>query len=354
MTTRSGKGRPTTMQPVQQTHTIGLDLGYRATKGVSDNGSITFPSVAGHSHEIKFKATEISAKYPGDQITDDQGEWFIGDLALKQVPQNELLMLQGRTANGDEFGMQFRRRMMFAALAKLFPYAHRDESAVEIAIATGLPVDHMQDAGVLKAALMGTYRIKANNADYVVHIGKVAVMPQPYGTIYGQMLMPDGTMNPHHTANRVGVLDIGGYTIDAALDDNGEYIDSESGSSESGVYTAQQRIAAVLEADFREKPSHEMIEKVLRTGKIKAFGEWHLYHEEVEDALKPLRDAAMSLISRLWKTGMGLDVIYVAGGGAELVYPLVKKAYRQAVLVENSQLSNARGYLSYARFQARQ
>ena len=328
--------------------TVGLDVGYRATKAVSDGGSICFPSVAGHSHEIKFKAAEISGKYPGDQLTDTHGDWFIGDLAIKQVPASELLQLQGRTGNGDEFGMQFRVRMMYAALAKLFPQNTRDEEAIHIRIATGLPVDHMQDAPALKAALGGIHRIKSNNADFTAYISDVAVMPQPYGTIYSQQFNPDGTLNEFHTANKVAVLDIGGYTIDAAVDDNGEYIDSESGSSESGVYTAQQRIAAVLEADFREKPTHKMIETVLRTGKLKAFGEEHDYSKESAEALKPLRDASLTLTSRLWKTGMGLDVIYVAGGGGPFGESVVKAAYRQAKLVTNSQMSNAIGYRSYA------
>lgn len=348
MSTRSNKGKQPT-QPIQQRphiQTVGLDVGYGFTKAMSDTAPVFFPSVAGHSHEIKFKANEISAKYPGDQLTDIHGEWFIGDLALKQVPHNELLQLQGRTGNGDEFGMQFRVRMMHAALAKLFPYT--DGDTIHIRLATGLPVDHMQDASTMKAALLGPHRIKTNNADFIANVVDVAVMPQPYGTIYSQMLKPDGTLNPYHTANRTAVLDVGRYTIDATLDDNGEYIDAESGSSESGVYTAQQRIAAVLEADFREKPSHEMVESVLRNGTIKAFGEDYDYQAEVKEALKPLRDATLALMSRLWKTGMGLDVIYVAGGGGPLVSEIVRKAYRQARLVENAQISNAVGYRSYA------
>lgn len=70
-------------------------------------------------------------------------------------------------------------------------------------------------------------------------------MPQPYGTIYSRTLTPAGDLNPAHTFMRTGVCDVGTYTVDVALDDDGEYIISESGSVESGVFTAQERIAEI-------------------------------------------------------------------------------------------------------------
>ncbi len=53
----------------------------------------------GHAHEIKFQQDTIQQKYPGGQITDTEGKWFVGDLATAQVPAGELLRLGGRTAN---------------------------------------------------------------------------------------------------------------------------------------------------------------------------------------------------------------------------------------------------------------
>jgi hypothetical protein len=41
-------------------------------------------------------------------------------------------------------------------------------------------------------------------------------------------------------------------------------------------------------------------------------------------------------------------VIYVAGGGAGLIFNDIKAVYRQAKLVSDFQLSNARGYANYA------
>jgi hypothetical protein len=62
--------------------TVGLDIGYGVVKAITDSTEITFPSVMGHAREIKFQQEDITARHPGDQIIDDEGEWFVGELAL--------------------------------------------------------------------------------------------------------------------------------------------------------------------------------------------------------------------------------------------------------------------------------
>jgi hypothetical protein len=146
---------------------------------------------------------------------------------------------------------------------------------------------------------------------------------------------------------------VGTYTVDITLDEDGEFKDAESGSVESGVYTAQERIAALLERDHRQKIPYSLVERVLRTGVFMANGHEVDYSAEVEEALDPLRSATINLISEKWKRGATVEVIYLSGGGAELVYEQVVEAYPQTVLVPNAQLANARGYLNYANFVVR-
>ncbi len=333
--------------------TIGLDIGYGAVKAVTPDQVLVFPSVCGHAREIKFRADELSTKYPGDQIQDDEGSWFVGDLALSQLPPGELLRLRGRTANEATIGNVFRLRLAKVALGKLLAGV-QDGMVLHIRLATGLPTDHMRDAADLKAALLGQHFIRSDTAEVVANIVEVMVMPQPYGSIYSQTLTVAGDSNPCHVYRRTGVCDVGTYTVDLALDDDGEYIDSDSGSVESGVYTAQERIAAALERDYRQKMPFKIIEEVLRTGCFRASGEVIDYHAEVHEALEPLRSATLGLMSEKWKTGTNVDVIYLSGGGAELVHEVVGAAYKQTQLVKQAQLANARGYLNYALYKSQQ
>lgn len=333
-------------------HTVGLDLGFGYTKGVSDSGTTIFPSVVSHSRDIKFMADEIASKHPGDQIVDEDGTWFVGELAFAQSLEGELITLRGRTVDEDSIGNVFRARLARAALGKLFPNITNGE-ALHIRLATGLPVDHMRDAGSLKSALIGQHIIQTDSTHFVANITDVMVMPQPYGTIYSRMLKPSGELDPCHTAIRTGVVDIGRYTIDVTLDDNGEYIEPESGSAEGGVYMALERIKGAVNRDYRFTPTDRQAEEILRTGCIKVSGETVNYQDVVSQSLEPVRDATMRLMNAKWGTAARVDAIYLSGGGAHLTHRAVKKAFKQTVLVDDSQFANAIGYRNYANFKAR-
>ena len=293
---------------------VGLDVGYGVVKAVTAERVITFPSVCGHARQIKFQADEIAERHPGDQIQDDQGTWFVGDLALTQLLPGELLRLRGRTADENTMGNVFRTRLAKAALGKLLP-GKTDGEVIHIRIATGLPVDHMGDAANLKAALMGQHWIQTDTTALIANVTEVMVMPQPYGTIYHQMLTETGQVNPTHTFMRTGVCDVGTFTVDLALDDDGEFVDSESGSVEGGVSAVHERISALLENEHRQKIPFKMIETVLRTHKFRARGEVLDYSAAVEEALESLRSATLNLISEKWKAGTTVDVVYLSGGG---------------------------------------
>jgi plasmid segregation protein ParM len=333
---------------VDQAITIGLDIGYGLVKAVTPYGAIEpFPSVYGLEREIKFRADEIARKYPGDQITDDEGSWWIGNLALSQLPQGELLRLRGRTADEESIGNAFRVRLAKVAIGKILA-GRKGEDVYQIRLATGLPVDHMRDAASLKKSLIGQHLIDTDSARIVADIVDVMVMPQPYGTIYSQMLTDSGDVDSSYVAGRTGVVDVGTYTIDLALDDNGEYIDAQSGSTETGVFTAQQRIEQLLERELREKPSYQDVESVLRTGRLKVRGNWRNYDSDVEEALEPLRRATLNLMNDKWRTGARVDRIPVAGGGASLTIEQIQAAYPHAELLDDPQGANARGYYNYA------
>ncbi len=335
------------------TVTMGLDIGYGVVKAVTADQMVMFPSVMGHAREIKFQQEDMARRHPGDQMTDEDGDWFVGDLALAQLPPGELLRLRGRTANESTMGNAFRLRLAKVAIGKVMQ-GMWNRDIVHIRIATGLPTDHMRDAAQLRASLIGQHLIKTDTAELIANVSEVMVMPQPYGTIYANTLTESGEINRQHTYRRTGVCDVGTYTVDLALDDEGEFVDAESGSVESGVYTAQERISAALERDYREKMPFKIVEEVLRTGIFHANGQPMDYSEIVEEALAPLRSATLNLMSEKWQRGTTVDVVYLSGGGAELVVGDVREAYPQTQLVQDAQLANARGYLNYARFIARQ
>lgn len=348
MTSRTKNVAPVANEEVITMSSVGLDIGFGMVKAVTLNNKLEpFPSVYGTARTIKFRREEIAAKYPGDQLYDDEGSWFCGNLALSQVPAGEQLYLRGRSAKESTIGNEFRLRLVKVALGKLFP-GRKNSDAVHIRIATGLPVDHMPDAADLKSTLIGAHEIHTDSTKFIAHITDVMVMPQPYGTIYSQTLLKSGDVNPDHIYDRTGVVDVGTYSIDVTLDDKGEYIEAESGTAESGVYIAQQAIAAMFEERYRQKPSYGDVEQILRTGKLTIRGQKVNFKDEVYKALEPLRQATLKLIQQLWGTASRVDVIYLSGGGAYFVEAVIRAAYPQARIVIDAQDANAQGYFNYA------
>ena len=100
--------------------TIGLDIGYGVTKVVTAEQVITFPSICGHAREIKFRADELSARYPGDQIVDEDGRWFVGDLALNQLPPGGNFVCEDGQPMKLTLGMSFGRGWPKLPLAKCY------------------------------------------------------------------------------------------------------------------------------------------------------------------------------------------------------------------------------------------
>ncbi|MBL8152971.1 MAG: hypothetical protein JNM70_02205 [Anaerolineae bacterium] len=138
----------------QGVYSIGLDIGYGVVKVVTATTTLAFPSVMGHARQINYQQEALSARYPGDQIADDDGTWFVGELALGQLPPGDILRLRGRTANEDVMGNAFRLRLAKVAIGKLFGAQVQPGEVVHLRIGTGLRVDHMRDAAALKQALL--------------------------------------------------------------------------------------------------------------------------------------------------------------------------------------------------------
>lgn len=71
---------------------------------------------------------------------------------------------------------------------------------------------------------------------------------------------------------------------------------------------------------YREKMPYKIVEQALHAGIFTVSGTPVDYNREVEDALSPLCSATLGLMSEKWQRGTTVDVIYLSGSGAELVY----------------------------------
>lgn len=349
-------------QPAEQVVTIGLDIGYGATKAIAPGfAPIIFPSVWGLSNfPSKKDRAQIIQSNPvnATEILLDGGqEWLIGDLAQRQIGSGQLNYLRGRSGSGDSYGNDARLRFFKATIGKLGKELGLTSGEVlHVRLATGLPVAHMDGADALEEVLKGLHQIKTDAVDFTANIADLFVMPQPYGTIYAKQFTETGEYDPCYTATKTAVVDVGTYTVDLALDQDGEYIIDESDSVNGGVYQVHQRLINNLKRDGydmeRTKPGE--LDSILKNRCIKVGSKTERVDAAVEDALEGLIGTTVNRMKQLWGTARTIDTIFLSGGGATLIKDAVLEAgYKEAVLVENSQFANAQGYCNFALFDAR-
>lgn len=331
---------------------VGLDIGYGLTKVITDNDQMfIFPSTYGDSVQLRFQKDSILARYPGDVVNHKGREYFIGNLAQAQLQEGLQLKLRGRSADPHA---EFRVRLIFAlaAIGKLFEGVYTGDNEVyQVEIATGLPVRHLEDNDIFKQMLTGQHRIRTNSCDILINVINVYVMPQPYGTFYTEFLNPDGALNECYTARKTGMVDIGTYSVDLAVDEDGDYIDRLSTSNESGVYSAHERLAPAIESIIREKPTVKLVDEVLRCKCLTSAGKDYDMSEYVDDALRPLIESVLIILQNTWQAAGLFHNILVAGGGAEFVIDAIRNIYPHARIVDNPKTSNAEGYLRYLKYQ---
>lgn len=332
-------------------YNVGVDIGYGKAKVVSGDVQYQFPSVAGQARNVRFGAESMSANHPNEQIEHDGLSWYVGELAQEQLRPEEQQRLRGRSTKADERGMMFRTLIMKAALAKLFPDVTNGD-AIHFHIVTGLPVNHMAQSAALKKALIGVHPVHTDRTNFVANVVDVAVMPEPRGTMFAFTLCPDGSLNDTYTADTTVVFNGGAVTNDVQYDKNGKFVDAHSASSRTGHHLALERLQIMLEERFGDTPSLDLVESILRNRAGKVSGKLYTFDDEVNEALKPVREGAMQLLTDTIGTGIEADSIIVSGGFALSSYEVIGRAYSQSTKSDNPLFDTAQGYYNYSMFKS--
>ncbi len=338
---------------MNNSYSVGADCGYGVVKATLGKNSITFPSVYGHGIDIQFDEDKIAAAHPGDRIVHDGREWWVGELAASpHMPIALQMQLHGRTASDQRTGNADRLLLIKAALGKLFAGRVANGQVVCVHLGTGLPVDHMAGAEVFKAQLLGQHDIQTDQGHFTAHVESVFVMPQPAGTVYAQLLTAKGELNGKFDYERIAVVDVGTLTTDIAVDDEGAFVSSMSASIEVGLSIVTEAVRREYNQRFGEFPSAATIHQIMRTrnaGKHLKDGD---FSATIETAGAPLVSGVLSLMAQKWGRGTQLPVIFVTGGGAQLVLRAVEAEYQNSLvqMTVDPIMSNVIGFQHYAAF----
>lgn len=317
---------------------IGIDIGFGFVKATDGQKQVIFPSVVGEGRNIRY-STGINNSNLIDNLTLqlEENDYFVGNLANRQ---SDIVM---STLSQNRVNSIENEILLCAALGLLDPLGG-------VNIVTGLPVNEYSDKLKVKSleTLRGYHRFSLNGSKYNLKVNNCKVIPQPFGTIFDQLLDDDGKiLNPDYANITLGIIDIGFRTSDFAVADNLEYVDKMSSSSNIALSSAYKLIAREINAKYGiTKPLYQL-DQAIRKEQITING------REID--LSPLKEKAFRLtaqniiseVSTLWNI-WEIETILITGGGGIALYDYLLDQLDNIMLVRAGQLSNVNGYLKTA------
>ena len=319
----------------------GIDVGYSHTKVVGSEVAQRFPSICGNVERARFS---LNGRDPGVMILEipGDGSWVVGAGALR------LSRFRPRHEDRDWIESAAYLRYYLAALTEL-----TTATGAEVGVVTGLPVTYFaQDRVKLEQRLAGEFRVQREGRSWQrFRVTRVVVIPQPFGTLLGEVLDLRGRIvNQELAKGRVGVIDVGGKTTGYLSVDKLAEVPPETGSIDVGCWEALTLIRDGVNARFPglELEDHEVAALVAGGVSVRVRGESHDVEDVVNAALEPLAERVIAEATTLWNGAVRLDVILVTGGGAALVGPAICRHFPHARVVVDAAFANAQGYFRYA------
>jgi len=308
---------------------IGVDVGYGHTKVVSAAGQHVFPSLVGKFEE---RYNTPGLKTALDIVTVlGEGKYLVGESAGVHAQR----FLTSRSIDW----------IKSAAWKALFHRAldvAKAKEADDLMIVTGLPPAYFQMHRVELSAI-----VKAA-AEYHCDRCTVHVLPQPLGSFFSIFLDASGKLSAKAKDKRVGIVDVGFYTVDFFTIYDLQPVVSEIDSLEGGVSSALELLSRDVFSKFTLKMTLAAADKAARAGTVKIAGADKDIGALVTARLDELSEQIRARTSDLWGGGQNLDAILVTGGGAALLKSHLNGSFpKNSVYLSKSQFANAEGYYKF-------
>ncbi|MTI62240.1 MAG: ParM/StbA family protein [Firmicutes bacterium] len=317
---------------------IGIDIGFGFVKATNGQKQVIFPSVVGEGRNIRYH-TGINDSNIMDNLTLQLkgNDYFVGNLANRQSDIVISTLSQNRVNS-------IENEILFCtALGLLDPLGG-------VNIVTGLPVNEYSDRLKVKLleSLKGYHQFALNGSSYSLKVNNCKVIPQPFGTIFDQLLDDQGKiLNPDYANITLGIIDIGFRTSDFAVADNLEYVDRMSSSSNTALSSAYKLIAREINAEYGiTKPLYQL-DQIIRKESITINGREINLSPLIEKAFRLTAQNIISEVSTLWNI-WEIETVLITGGGGITLYDYLLDQINNIMLVRAGQFSNVNGYLKMA------
>lgn len=318
---------------------IAIDAGRSAVKVAYSSGTQTgefiFPSVVTKARHLSNEQTAMNAKK--ETVTVDGVDYFVGQTAIEQTAGATYIGLSDEWTDRPEY-----KALVASAMAKIAQRGVQFHSSPVIVVGAPSNVFSSKRESICQRTK------EAVGGDL-----EVVVLPQAGGAYYSHVFDSSGDMQlenmffdgPTSPLRNYAVVEVGHFSTDFILFLNGN-VNESTFQSTSGVFEAQGE----LEKQFKEtgiKTNAALLNEAFMTRKIHLYGQPRDVAKEVATAIEPFIEKVKNKTESLYADyAQSLSGILIAGGGASLIYPELVKVYPHAILLENSRMTVANGFMS--------
>lgn len=317
------------------------DVGYSHSKGLDTKGNrVIIQSVWGEIQETVYHSG-LSQNGLTAQIKTDDGQWLIGKDAIEQSIY--------QTRRQDRYWIETPE---YRALHLFLLSEMTTATNAHVDLITGLPVAYFPDRKSLESKLLGSHNIsRPGRPAQRINIDTVEFIPQGLAAVFCEALDENGrVLDNEISAGYVGLLDIGGHTVNVSTFNELRSIAKQTTSINAGMWTVVSEVAKRINAAYpgQELHGHETI-KVMQHGTIRQRGRNVDVNSIIYDVVDPFVQRILGEASQVWGEAARLDAILIAGGGADVVGSAIVNQHSQARIVPNPQWANAEGYLRFGK-----
>jgi plasmid segregation protein ParM len=351
---------------MQSVYAYGHDFGNAETAGVLFDRAIqqarSLPSATalGSLRDLAGMRSALSESFtdlPAESLRKDEyvlsyngGEWFVGELALKQARN-------ASTARGDvdRYASPRSLHLLLVTSALLVPQHIKE---YQLNVVTGLPVETFGSTEMrrrVRQALEGEHRFALNGMPRMAVVRVLKTIMEGAGAVIAHGI--DGSIVQ-------GCIDVGGRTTDLFVAESQSPLLPLCKGKDLGIEAAADLLSARFAARYERQLKASELRDLLRAHTqrrtypaISANGaqvsEYEL-RQWIEEALATVGGDIASFVGTVWnssETGaVGSDIgrVLLVGGGAYYVAEPLRARIPHLVIPRLPELANAVGYAALA------
>jgi len=244
--------------------------------------------------------------------------------------------------------------LFYAALSEL-----TEATQATLNLVCGLPLaDYGRDRARLRDRLLGVHQFtREGRRGQSLTVETARVVPQAWGAVLARMLDDRGRIvEPELAKEKVAVLDIGGHTVNYLSVDGLADIPSETQGTERGAWNVVRAVRDWFDhahSGLNRLSDHSIMQAIV-SRETWDQGERVDLSPVVKEIVDSIGQEIVDTAAQYWGQGAAtFRRVIVCGGGAHLWADHIRRAFRQAVVLDAPEFANARGFYRFAANQAR-